>query len=124
MFLLMSKAVSAILLSAVTLANPTTPKALSFDASAFVTANNKVRLSIAKTTDETLVVLLRNNQHDILFRQVVPKKEYKSALLFSISDLTDGQYEIEVKSKEGSIRKQIKLATTPTQGPSRSVAMQ
>lgn len=124
MLLFVSKAVSAILLSAVTLVNPTTPKALSFDASAFVTADNKVRLSIEKTTDEPLVVLLRNHQHDILFRQVVPKKEYKSALLFSVNELTDGQYEIEVKSKEGSIHKQIRLATPPTQGPSRLIAMQ
>jgi hypothetical protein len=123
MFLLMSKAVSAILLSAVTFVNPTTPKTLTFNASVFVTANNKVRLSIEKTTEETLVVFLRDNQHDILFRQVVPKKEYKSALLFSVSDLSDGDYELEIKSKEGSIRRQIKLATTPTQAPSRVIAM-
>lgn len=120
---LMSKLVGSVLLSAATLTNPTTPKALSFDASAFVTTNNKIRLSVNKTTGVPVVIMLRNENNEVLFRQTLNKKDDKCAILFAVSDLADGQYEIEIKSNEGSIRKQVKLATAPVKQPTRIIAM-
>ncbi len=124
MFALMSKLAGSILLSATTLANPTTPGNLSFDASAYVTVDNQIRVAVQKTTDISVVVLLRNKDNQILFRQNINKKDLKYAVKLDVNELTDGQYELEVKSSEGSIHKQLNLSTAPMQKVSRLVAMQ
>ncbi|MFD2574271.1 hypothetical protein ACFSUS_26795 [Spirosoma soli] len=123
MFPLMSTLVTSFLLSAATLTNPTTPKGLSFDASAFVTASNKIRLAVSKTTDKPVVVLLRNKQNEVLYQHTLGKQESAHAFLFCVNDLTDGQYELEIKSSEGSIRKQVTLSS-PTKAPVRIIAME
>ncbi|WP_460914251.1 hypothetical protein [Spirosoma areae] len=120
----MSQIAASVLLSAATLTNPTTPVALSFDASAYVTVNNQVRVAVQKTADVNVVVFLRNKANEILFRQNISKKESKYAVKLNVNELADGQYEIEVKSSEGSIRKQLNLSTTPVQKTTRLIAMQ
>ncbi|MFD2574260.1 hypothetical protein ACFSUS_26735 [Spirosoma soli] len=115
--------VSALLLSAATLTNPTTPKALSFDASAFVTVNNQIRLSVVKNSTVPVVVLLRDRYKEVIYRQTLSTKEDKQAILFKLDDLSDGQYELEIKSCEGSIRKQLKLSSAPAQQQTRVIAL-
>ncbi len=124
MFSLMSKVVVSALMSATTLINPTTPNALSFDASAFVTANKQIRVAIQKTADVPVVILLRSKDNQVLYRQSIGKKELKYAVKLDVDELADGQYELEVKSSEGSIRKQLNLSTVPAQKTTRVVAMQ
>ncbi|CCH53202.1 hypothetical protein BN8_02278 [Fibrisoma limi BUZ 3] len=120
---LMSKLVISALLSTATLIDPTTPKALSFDASAFVTNTNKIRLSVLKSSEKPVTVTLRDSQHKVLYQQTLNKKETKQAFLFSVEDLTDGEYELEIASSEGSIRKQVKLSSAPVE-TTRVIAMQ
>ncbi|WP_338876257.1 hypothetical protein WBJ53_11465 [Spirosoma sp. SC4-14] len=124
MLTLMSKLAGSILMSAATLANPTTPKALPFDASAFVTVNNQIQLAVSKTSDVPVVVLLRNANNQILFRQGISKKESKYAVKLNVDELADGEYELEVRSSEGSIRKHLNVSTQPVQQTARVVAMQ
>jgi len=121
---LMSKVAASLLLSASTLINPTNPKALSFDASAYVTVNNQIRLAVQKTTEVPVVVLLRNKNNEVLYRQNISKKEAKYAVKLDVSELADGQYELEIKSDEGSIRKQLTLSNQPVQSTTRTIAMQ
>ena len=124
MFSLINQVVASVLLSAATLTNPTTPKGLSFDASAFVTVNNQIRVAVQKTADIPVVILLRSKDNDVLFRQNISRKEVRYAVKLDVNELTDGQYEIEVKSSEGSIRKQINVSTAPAQQMTRLVAVQ
>jgi|GEM_PF-6470093 len=119
----MSKLVLSALLSTATLIDPTTPKALSFEASAFVTNTNKIRLSVLKTGEKPVTVTLRNSQHEVLYQQTLSKKESKQAFLFSVEDLTDGEYELEIASIEGRIRKQVKLSSASVE-TTRVIAMQ
>ena len=121
---LMSKVAASLLLSASTLINPTNPKALSFDASAYVTLNNQIRLAVQKTTEVPVVVLLHNKNNEVLYRQNISKKEAKYAVKLDVSELADGQYELEIKSDEGSIRKQLVLSNQPVQPTTRTSAMQ
>lgn len=121
---LMSKIAASILLSASTLINPTNPKGLSFDASAYVTINHKIRVSVEKTADVPVVILLRDKNNQVLYQQNISKKETKYAVRLNVDELTDGQYELEVRSAEGSIRKQLTLSSQPVQQTSRLVAMQ
>ncbi|NEU68361.1 hypothetical protein GK091_15830 [Spirosoma agri] len=119
----MSKLAVSILMSAVTLTNPTTPKSLSFDASAYITNTNQIRIAVSKTTGVPVVVLLRDAQHLVVFQQNISKKDVTYAAKLNVDALADGQYELEVKSDEGSIKKQLNLSTQPVQQTSRVVAM-
>ncbi|GAB3950255.1 hypothetical protein GCM10028805_27920 [Spirosoma harenae] len=112
------------LLSASTFVNPTTPKVLSFDASAFVTINHQIRVSVNKATGIPVAVILRDKDNQILFQQNIGKKEAAYAVKMNVDDLTDGQYDLEIKSSEGSIHKQVTLLTEPTKATKRVVEMQ
>lgn len=120
----LSKLAISVLMSAATLSNPTTPKALSFDASAYVTVNNQIRVAVSKTADVPVEVVLRSADRDVIFRQTISRKDAKYAVKLNVDELADGAYELEVKSEEGSIKKQLNLSTQPVQQTSRVVAMQ
>ncbi|MCK8495965.1 hypothetical protein M0L20_29130 [Spirosoma sp. RP8] len=120
----MSNLAISLFMSAATLANPTIPKALSFDASAFVTVSNHIRVSINKTDEVPVVVMLRNADNQVIFNQNISKKETKYAVKLNVEQLADGKYELEVKSSEGSIRKQLNVSTRPTEKSNRVIAMQ
>ncbi|WP_080056890.1 hypothetical protein [Spirosoma aerolatum] len=120
----MSQVVASILISASTFTNPTTPKGLSFDASAFVTANNQIRLAVNKGSEKPVLIILRNRSNEVLFRRSLSKNESTYAVKLNVDDLVDGTYELEFKSDEGSIIKQITLGPAPVQKVTRIVAMQ
>ncbi|GAB3998815.1 hypothetical protein GCM10028807_47500 [Spirosoma daeguense] len=121
----MSKIAASFLLSASTIFNPTTPQTLPFDASAYVTINHEIRVSVEKkSADVPVVVLLRNKNSDVLYEQRISKKDIKYAMKLNVDQLADGEYELEVKSSEGSIRKQLNLSTKTVQDVSRCIALQ
>lgn len=117
--------ISAALLAAATLVNePTEPKKpTSFGASAFVNNANKIHVAVEKTVAEPVVVLLRGKYNDILFSKTVGKKQMKAAIRLDVSELEDGTYELEIKANDGSVRKQIVVATPKLTTP-RMIAMQ
>ncbi|GAB3997586.1 hypothetical protein GCM10028807_42980 [Spirosoma daeguense] len=124
MFSLMSKVAVSLLMSAATLTNPTTPSTLSFEANAYVMTNNQIRVVVQKSTDVAVTIFLRNNQHEIIYWQPISKKEAAYGVKLDVNDLADGTYELEFKSDNGSVRKQLNLSTKPVQKPVRLVAMQ
>ena len=123
MFSLMNQ-VAALLMSASTFTNPTTPNALPFGASAYVTVNNQIRVAVQKSADVPVVILLRNKNNEVLYQQYIGKKAANYAIKLDVQELTDGQYELEVKSSEGSIRKQLNVSTAPFQQDTRVIAVQ
>ena len=123
MFSLMSQVVASALLTASTLTNPTTPSALSFEASAYVTNTNQIRVAVQKSTKVPVVVLLRNRNNEVLFHQNISKRESTYAVKLDVNQLADGQYELEIKSSEGSIRKHLNLSTAPVEHTSRLIAV-
>ena len=124
MFSLLSNLTVSFLLSTTTLTKPTHPNVLSFNASAYVTVDKRIRVSVQKMTDVRVLVLLRDKDNEILFRQYISKKESKYMVKLNVNELSDGQYDLEVSSKEGSIRKQVSLLTAPKDETSRTIAMQ
>jgi hypothetical protein len=120
----MHKLVASVLMSTATLTNPTTPKALPFDASAFVTIDNQIRVAVSKTADVPVVILLRSSDNQIIYQRSIDKKDANYAVKLNVEELSDGKYELEVASKEGSIRKQLTLSTKPVEHSSRAVTMQ
>ncbi|WP_240543732.1 hypothetical protein [Spirosoma foliorum] len=124
MLSLISTVAISFLMNTATVTNPTTPKTLSFDASAFVTANNQIRVAVQKNAELPVVIMLQNKSHEVLFRQNISKKELTYAVKLDVADLADGAYEIVVRSSEGSILKEITLKTAPVHQITRVVAMQ
>ncbi|WP_157635017.1 DUF3244 domain-containing protein [Spirosoma panaciterrae] len=121
---LMTNLTAAFLLTASTLFNPTTPKTLSFDASAYVTTDHQIRLAVQKSADQPVEVFLRNKNREVLYQRIMGKKETRYAVKLNINDLADGEYELEIKSAEGSITKQVNVVTQPVQQTNRTIAMQ
>ena len=120
---LLSNLICTALLSTTPVDNGTAPKTLSFDASAYVTINNQIRVAVEKSTLEPVVVLLRDKNNRVMFQQFVGKKEQKYAVKLNVAELPDGKYELEVKSKEGSIVKEVNLGSEPVEAPTRLVVM-
>lgn len=106
--------IGGLLVGATTLfANPETPaaKPMSFDASVYVTQQGKIRLSVQKSVPSIVSVQLLDLNKHVLFSNTVGKKELKAGMLFDMSEVTDGIYTLEIKSAEGTIQKQVSVAT-------------
>ncbi|GAB3021621.1 hypothetical protein [Spirosoma pulveris] len=110
-----AKTVAALFLSATPLlANPANPtKPASFDASIYITKNNKIKLAVDKTTAESVSIRLREaGQSNYLFTQQVGKRQTQARLQLNVDDLPSGNYELEIRSASGaSIVKQVQLGT-------------
>ena len=114
---LLSNLICTAILSTTPIDNGNAPKTLSFDASAYVTVNNQIRVAVEKSTLEPVEVLLRDDKNRVMFQQYVGKKEQKYAVKLNVAELPDGKYELEVKSNEGSIRKEVNLGAAPVEAP-------
>lgn len=120
---LLSNLICTAILSTTPVDPAATPKTLSFDASAYVTVNNQIRVAVEKSSLEPVSVLLRDKNNRVLFQQFVGKKALKYAVKLNVAELPNGTYELEVKSKEGSIRKEVSLGSKPVEAPIRMVVM-
>ena len=123
MLSLMNQIAASILVSASTLINPEAPKTLPFDASAYVTVNHQIRVAVAKSAEVPVTILFRDKEKQVLFQRVINRKDLKYTVQLNIQELTDGDYDLEVKSDEGSLRKQIHVTTAPVQQTTRVIAM-
>ncbi len=70
-----------------------------------------------------MTVLLRNDKKEIIFQETISKKELKYAAKLDMKNLADGAYELEFKSAQGAIRKQVNVATQPVSTPTRMVVL-
>ncbi|GAB3932182.1 hypothetical protein [Larkinella terrae] len=120
---LLSNLICTAILSTTPVDNGNAPKTLSFDASAYVTVNSQIRVAVEKSTLEPVQILLRDASNRVMFQQYVGKKEQKYAVKLNVAELPDGKYELEVKSNEGSIRKEVNLGSVPVETPTRLVVM-
>ncbi|MGA0556273.1 DUF3244 domain-containing protein [Larkinella sp. VNQ87] len=123
MMTLLSNLICAALLNTTSVDPAAAPKSLSFDASAYVTVNNQIRVAVEKTAAEPVLIVLRDQKNRVLFEQFVGKKAQKYAVKLDVAGLADGTYELEVKSKDGSIRKAVNLGSQPVESPTRLVVM-
>lgn len=114
----------ALWLSANTTANPETPASPSFDASFFVKKNQQIQVSVDKYSDERLWIVLFNAQHKPLYEHEIPKKERFYRVALTVDDLTEGQYEVAVTSKQHSINKTLTINTRPVQSVNRVLSIQ
>lgn len=92
---------------------PTAPE--SFEASAYVNKDRKIRLSIDKSASERMTVNLRRvGQSTALFTEHVGRKVSRTRLVLDVEQLADGAYELELKTPTGRLTRYIDL-TTPAE---------
>lgn len=103
--------VALFMLSTSLLANPTAPaKPASFDASIYITKENRIRLAVEKTAAEPILITLRQaGGSEALFTRRISKRQTKAALQLDVDQLDAGAYELEIKSTSGSIVKRVNL---------------
>jgi|GEM_PF-3312880 len=90
-----------------TIVQPTT-----FAINAFRSINPmKIRLHIENKAHQSLNVVVRNDQGQALYNYAVSKRETGKAFAFDLSELPDGQYIVEVSSKNETLRKTFDLNT-------------
>lgn len=102
-------------------ATPNTPKSRSFETSTFVTSQNKIWVAVEKSSSTPVTVVLRK-QGEVYYKKFLGKSENKFAAKLDVSDLSDGQYELEFISSEGSVKKLVNIGT-PVQAPTRLISM-
>ncbi|GAB3896486.1 hypothetical protein GCM10028803_14130 [Larkinella knui] len=120
---LLSNLICTAILSTAPIDNAPAAKTLSFDASAYVTVNNQIRVAVAKSKLEPVMILLRDENNRVMYQQFVGKKQEKYAVKLNVAELPNGKYELEVKSKDGSIRKEVNLGSEPIEAPTRLIVM-
>ncbi|MGA0559365.1 DUF3244 domain-containing protein [Larkinella sp. VNQ87] len=114
--------IAALLSANTATATPNNPKARSFETSTFVTSQNKIWVAVEKSSASPVTILLRNKNNDVLYTRTLGKNESKFAAKLDVSDLSDGQYQLEFVSSEGSVKKLVNV-TTPKQEPVRMISM-
>ncbi len=89
---------------------PATPE--SFEASAYVNKERKIRLSIDKSAAEAMTVNLRPvGKTATVFTEHVGSRATKARLLLNVDQLPDGLYELELRTASGQLTRRIDLKT-------------
>ncbi|MFN8346677.1 MAG: hypothetical protein U0X91_16870 [Spirosomataceae bacterium] len=82
-----------------------------FESSAFVTADANLRVAIKKNAPQPVYLTLKNTDGQVLFAETVGKKEMSYAAKINVSDLTDGNYQLEIVSGKNRVVKQLSLSS-------------
>jgi hypothetical protein len=114
---------TALLSANLATATPNTPKNRSFETSTFVTNQNKIWVAIEKSSLTPVTIVLRNKDNDVLFKRIIGKNESKFAAKLDVSDLVDGQYELEFLSSEGNVKKTVNIGKPAVVEPTRMISM-
>jgi ribosomal protein S6 len=105
------------LTTSVAFAHPTEDKTsnnrpeATFESSAFVTADANLRVAIKKNAPQTVYLTLKNTEGQVLFAETIGKKEMAYAAKINVSDLTDGNYQLEIVSGKNRVVKQLNLSS-------------
>lgn len=114
--------IAALLSANTATATPNNPKARSFETSAFVTNQNKIWVAVEKFSPTSVTVILRKN-NEVFYKRFIGKNESKYAAKLDVSDLADGQYELEFLSSKGSVKKTVNIEKPVVQEPTRMISM-
>ncbi|MCU0341622.1 MAG: T9SS type A sorting domain-containing protein [Spirosomaceae bacterium] len=100
------------LTTTVAFAHPTEEKKpANFEVSAFVSADNNIRVAIKKNVPERVQVSLRDASGNIIYSHNLTKKDMSYAAKLDVSDLNDGVYQLEIVSGAERITKKLNLSS-------------
>lgn len=90
-----------------------TAAAVAFDAALYkVGETNKVRLSVDKSANERLRVVLKDKAGKVYYSEVFNQRDTKYRRVFDLNDMTDGTYYFEVSHKKAKKVKEVNIEST------------
>jgi hypothetical protein len=124
--LLLSFTLSLVTLSA-TLAdsNPghRTATAATFKTGIYGTVEGKLQIALEKETGGAVDIKLKNRDGRVFFSQHLGKKEKAARLRLNLSELPDGEYQLEVTNGVDVTTHNVQLSTKQPSVPNRLVAI-
>ncbi|RRB04042.1 hypothetical protein [Larkinella rosea] len=115
--------IAALLSANTATATPNTPKSRSFETNTFITNQNKIWVAVEKSSSMPVTVFLRNSDNEVVFKRFIGKSESKFAAKLDVSELPEGQYELEFTSSEGSVKKTVSIGKPVVVEPTRMISM-
>ncbi|GAB4006165.1 hypothetical protein GCM10028808_07570 [Spirosoma migulaei] len=126
--------VTALLLSTATFASPATTTPTK-SAMAPVTTNSykvavfpsskpsRLNVFVERTPGQPMIISLKSTDGTLLGKQLVGKKQGNVRFQFDLSELTDGDYKVEITSGTDATVYPVKLSTQPAQTAARTITL-
>ena len=95
----------------------------SFKSAIYTTVSGKLSIALDKEIGGVVDVQLKNKDGKILYAQHLSKKESKYRRLLNVSELPDGDYQVEITNGVETTTHKMTLSTQQPVAPSRLVAV-
>ena len=103
----------------------TAAKKKTFAVGMYQTVNTtKMNLMVEKSGANKVYVMLKNEKGEVLYSEMIGKKDAKYWRKFDMSELQDGNYVFEITSGNEKIVKEVNLSTEkPASEPERAISI-
>lgn len=88
----------------------------------FTTKEAKIQMAVRKGAGERAVIILRDAKQNVIHEEVMSKKSEKFDARFDVSNLSDGDYTLEVIAGKDKVQKQVSIKS-PKEATLRSVQL-
>ncbi|MEO6685292.1 MAG: hypothetical protein ABIN24_04980 [Dyadobacter sp.] len=96
--------------------NKETKKASNFGTGVYINKGGKVNVLVDKADDNaSTLIVVKNEQGDVVYREVVAKGNQKFGRQLNVTDLEAGKYQIDVTSKNETQTKAFQLSDQKTE---------
>lgn len=75
----------------------------------FTTKEAKIQMAVRKGAGERAVITLRDAKQNVIHEEVMSKKSEKFDARFDVSNLSDGDYTLEVIAGKDKVQKQVSI---------------
>lgn len=75
----------------------------------FTTKEAKIQMAVRKGAGERAVIILRDAKQNVIHEEVMSKKSEKFDARFDVSNLSDGDYTLEVIAGKDKVQKQVSI---------------
>jgi hypothetical protein len=87
--------------------------AVAFDAGLYkIVDTNKVRLSVNKSPDDRITVLLKDKAGNVYYSENFSEKGSKYRRIFNLDEMRDGTYYFEMRNKSDKLVKEVQIEST------------
>jgi hypothetical protein len=75
----------------------------------FTTKEAKIQMAVRKGAGEKAIITLRDAKQNVIHEEVMSKKSEKFDARFDVSNLSDGDYTLEVVAGKDKVQKQVSI---------------
>ena len=97
--------------------------AVSYQESVYKTKDGKLAIALNKEVGGAVEIRLKNTAGEVLYTHRVTKSESQSRMRLDVSELPDGNYQVEITNGVDTKTHTVTLATQQPETPSRVITM-